>query len=55
LAITEFDQIPIDFCDKNAHLDKQKSGEHGPVVMAAGHVAKPKTRSPEWAYALTIT
>jgi hypothetical protein len=40
--------------EQKSHLDKPKSGEQALVVMAAGHVAKPKRRSPLGAYALTI-
>jgi hypothetical protein len=35
-------------------LDKPKVGEHGLVVMAEGHVVKPKRRSPEGAQVVTI-
>jgi len=40
--------------EQKCHLDKPKSGEQGLVVMAAGHVAKPKRRSSEGPYALTL-
>ena len=54
VPITDFDHTPIDLSEQKGHLDKPKSGEQGLVVMAAGHVAKPKRRSPEGAYAMTI-
>ena len=51
---TDFEHTPIDLAEQKCHLDKPKSGEQGLVVMAAGHVAKPKRRSPEGPYALTL-
>ena len=52
--ITDFDHKPIDLSEQKGLLDKPKSGEHGLVVMAEGHVAKPKRRSPEGAHVVTI-
>jgi hypothetical protein len=45
--ITDFDHKPIDFGEQKGHFDKPKSGEQALVVMAAGHVAKPKRCSSE--------
>jgi hypothetical protein len=53
-TITDFDHKPIDLSDQKGLLGKQKSGEHVLVVMAEGHVAKPKRRSPEGAHVVTI-
>jgi hypothetical protein len=53
-SITDFDRPPIDLSEQKCHLAKPKSGEQWLVVMAAGHVAKPKRRSPEGTYTMTI-
>jgi len=52
--ITDFDHESIDLSEQKDLLDKQKSGEQGLVVMAEGHVAKPKRRSLKGAQAVTI-